>query len=87
MTTSFKNRQTLARSSAVMTNIGNKNRKREYKQVRLPKEVYDKLVTLGTAGSSIGDVIASLIREHEANKGSNEGSEKETLYVYEGLCP
>lgn len=74
-----------------MANIGNKNTKREYKQVRLPKEVYDKLVTLGTAGNSIGDVIASLIREHEANEGSNEGSnedsKKEILYVYEGLCP
>jgi hypothetical protein len=81
------NRQTLTKSTAVMTSIDNKNRKREYKQVRLPKEVYDKLVTLGTAGSSIGDVIASLIREHEANESSNEGSEKETLYVYEGLCP
>ena len=83
MTTSFKNRQALTKSSAVMTNIGDKNTKREYKQVRLPREVYDKLVTLGTAGSSIGDVIASLIREHEAN----EGSKKEVLYVYEGLCP
>jgi predicted CopG family antitoxin len=67
----------------VLTNIDNKNKKREYKQVRLPKEVYDKLVVLGTAGNSIADVIASLIREHEAN----EGSKKEILYVYEGLCP
>jgi hypothetical protein len=67
----------------VLTNIDNKNKKREYKQVRLPKEVYDKLVALGTAGNSIADVIASLIREHEAN----EGSKKEIRYVYEGLCP
>jgi predicted CopG family antitoxin len=66
----------------VPTNIDNKNKKK-YKQVRLPKEVYDKLVALGTAGNSIGDVIASLIREHEAN----EGGEKEIRYVYEGLCP
>jgi predicted CopG family antitoxin len=34
---------------------------REYKQVRMPKEVYDELVKMGTAGNSIGDVVARLI--------------------------
>jgi predicted CopG family antitoxin len=35
---------------------------REYKQVRMPKEVYDELVKMGTAGNSIGDVVAALIK-------------------------
>jgi hypothetical protein len=42
----------------------------EYRQVRMPKEVYDELIKMGTAGNSIGDVVARLIKfykEHHHN--------------------
>jgi hypothetical protein len=42
--------------------------KRVYKQVRVPKEVYDKLTKLGTTRNSLGNLISRLIKEHESRK-------------------
>jgi hypothetical protein len=43
---------------------------REYRQVRMLKEVYDELIKMGTAGNSIGDVVARLIRFYKEHHHS-----------------
>lgn len=45
---------------------------REYRQVRMPKEVYDELIKMGTAGNSIGDVVARLIKFYKEHHGSSD---------------
>jgi hypothetical protein len=49
-----------------------REREREYRQVRMPKEVYDELIKMGTAGNSIGDVVARLIKFHKEHHGSSD---------------
>jgi predicted CopG family antitoxin len=49
----------------VTPNNNTNTTKRQYKQIRVPKEVYDRLTKLGTVGNSLGEVIALLIEEHE----------------------
>jgi hypothetical protein len=45
---------------------------REYRQVRMPKEVYDELIKMGTAGNSIGDVVARLIEFYKEHHHSGD---------------
>jgi hypothetical protein len=49
-----------------------KKTQREYRQVRMPKEVYDELIKMGTAGNSIGDVVARLIKFHKEHHGGSD---------------
>ena len=45
---------------------------REYRQVRMPKEVYDELIKMGTAGNSIGDVVSRLIKFPKEHHGGSD---------------
>jgi hypothetical protein len=47
-------------------------KQREYRQVRMPKEVYDELIKMGTAGNSISDVVARLIKFYKEHHGSSD---------------
>jgi predicted CopG family antitoxin len=38
----------------------------------MPKEVYDELIKMGTAGNSIGDVVARLIKFYKEHHGSSD---------------
>jgi hypothetical protein len=49
-----------------------KKTEREYRQVRMPKEVYDELIKMGTAGNSISDVVARLIKFYKEHHGSSD---------------
>ncbi len=68
----------------VVTNViesdwKNKVNKREYKQVRLPIDTYNKLISLGNAGNSIWEVIDQLIKEHEENSPDEDKKTKNVV--------
>jgi hypothetical protein len=57
------------------SNKDNKNKKdrkrKDYRQVRLPIEIYKEVASMGTAGNSIGDVIARLLKFYKEHHHDN----------------